>query len=161
MDKAWQKAKFIYLKKKLKELPKETLAEQCKLNHDTGPGKTRSKTVPKKNKHKENSSRDLCVFEDLSQAVDKCLSKMGLASSTSAAAADESASSEESDNDSSWAEWKSQKKQGKWNLKSGKMAKIATRVVQQQLWPHSKLSMGYVSKNVSYNEPTLDEFVAK
>lgn len=40
------------------------------------------------------------------------------------------------------------------------MAKIATRVVGQQLWPHSELSMGYVSKNVSYDELTLEEFVA-
>lgn len=40
------------------------------------------------------------------------------------------------------------------------MAKIATHVVGQQLWPHSELSMGYVSKNVSYDELTLEEFVA-
>ena len=71
-----------------------------------------------------------------------------------------STSSEESDDDSSSAERKSRKKRGKRNLKSGKTAKIATRVVRRQLWPHSELSMGYVSKNVSYDELTLEEFVA-
>jgi len=41
------------------------------------------------------------------------------------------------------------------------MAKIATHVVRQQLWPHSELSMGYVSENVSYDEltGTLEKFV--
>jgi len=160
LKEAWQKTKLISLKKKLKELQKETLAEQCKLNQDAGSGKTGSKAVPRKNKHKEVSSRDLREFEDLSQAVKKRLSKMDLASSASAAAADESMSSEESDDESSSAERQSRKKRGKWNLKSGEMAKIASRVVRRQLWRHSELSMGYVSKNISYNELTLEEFVA-
>ena len=45
-------------------------------------------------------------------------------------------------------------------MKSGKSAQIATRVVRGQFWPHSKLSLGYVSKNVTYDELTLEEFVA-
>lgn len=44
-------------------------------------------------------------------------------------------------------------------MKLGKTTKIAIRVVQRQLWPHSELSMGYVSENVSYDEFTLEEFV--
>ena len=85
---------------------------------------------------------------------------MALSFSASAAAADESTSGEESDHDSSSTERSSRKKRGKRNSKSGKTAKIATRVVRRQLWPHSELSMGYVSKNVSYDELTLEEFVA-
>ena len=158
---ARQKVKLVALKQKLKELEKETLAEQLKLARATGTSKTGSK-VPKNigSKHKEVSSRDLREFEELSHKVEKRLSKMGLSSSASAAAADESTSSEESDDDSSSTERSSRKKRGKRNLKSGKTAKIATRVVRRQLWPHSELSMGYVSKNVSYDELTLEEFVA-
>ena len=100
LDNARQQVKLITLKKKLKELEKETMAEQLKLARATGATKFRSsKAVPKNigTKHKEISSRDLRDFEDLSQAVEKCLSKMGLSSSASA---DES-SSEESDGSSS------------------------------------------------------------
>lgn len=160
LDNARQKVKLVALKQKLKELEKETLAEQLKLARATGTSKTGSK-VPKNigSKHKEVSSRDLREFEELSHKVEKRLSQMGLSSSASAAAADESTSSEESDDDSSSTERSSRKKRGKRNLKSGKTAKIATRVVRQ-LWPHSELSMGYVSKNVSYDELTLEEFVA-
>lgn len=99
LDEAWQKAKLISLKEKLKELQKETLAEQCKLHRDMGSGKTGSKKVARKNKLKDISSRDLREFEDLSQAVEKCLSTMGLPSSASATVADESTSSEESDHE--------------------------------------------------------------
>lgn len=161
LDNARQKVKLVALKQKLKELEKETLAEQLKLARATGTSKNGSK-VPKNfgSKHKEVSSRDLREFEELSHKVEKRLSKMGLSSSASAAAADESTSSEESDDDSSSTERSSRKKRGKRNLKSGKTAKIATRVVRRQLWPHSELSMGYVSKNVSYDELTLEEFVA-
>lgn len=120
---------------------------------------SRYRTIQLELKLKEISSRDLREFEDLSQAVEKRLSTMGLASSASAAVADESTSSEESDDDSSSAERKSRKKRGKRNLKSGKTAKIATHAVRRQLWPHSEFSMGYVSKNVSYDELTLEEFV--
>ena len=105
LDNARQKVKLVALKQKLKELEKETLAEQLKLARATGTSKTGSK-VPKTigSKHKEVSSRDLREFEELSHKVEKRLSKMGLSFSASAAAADESTSSEESDDDSSSTE---------------------------------------------------------
>lgn len=161
LDNARQKVKLIALKQKLKELEKETVAEQLKLARATGTSKTGSK-VPKTigSKSKEVSSRDLREFEELSHKVEKRLSKMGLSSSASAAAAHESTSSEESDDDSSSTDRSSRKKRGKQNLKSGKTAKISSRVVRRQLWPHSELSMGYVSKSISYDELTLEEFVA-
>lgn len=117
-----------------------------------------SKEVSRKNKDKEISCRDLREFEDLSQAAEKHLRTMGLA--CSASASDESTSSEESHDNSLPSEWKSQKTWGERNLRSGKMAKIATRVVRWQLWSHSELSMGYVSENISYDELTLKKFVA-
>jgi len=42
----------------------------------------------------------------------------------------------------------------------GKTAKIATRVVRRQFWPQSELSLGFVSKNITYDELTIEEFVA-
>ena len=110
LNEAPQKIKLISLRKKLKEFQKETLEEQCKLNWDAGSSKTRSKAVLRKNKHKEVSSRDLCEFEDSSQAVEKRLSKMSLASPTSAVAADKSTSSEVSNDKALFAERQSRKK---------------------------------------------------
>ena len=56
---------------------------------------------------------------------------------------------------------RSKKTRGKRDLKSGKMAKIASRVVvRRQFWPHSELSMGYVTKDIGYDELSLEEFVA-
>ena len=91
--------------------------------------------------------------------MEKCLSKMGVAASASAVAVDDTLSSEDSDDDF-WSERKSRRAQGKRNLKSGKSAKIASCVVRRQFWPHSELSMGYVTKEVSYNELSVEEFVA-
>lgn len=51
--------------------------------------------------------------------MEKCLSKMGVAASTSAVAVDDTLSSEDSDDDS-WSERKSRRARGKRNLKSGK-----------------------------------------
>ena len=116
--------------------------------------------MPQKSKHKAISSRDHRKFEDLPQAVEKRLSKMGLAASASAAAVDKSTTSEDSD-DESWSEHKSRMARGKRDLKSGKTAKIASRVVRRQFWPHSELSMGYVNKDISYDELSLEEFVAR
>ena len=45
-------------------------------------------------------------------------------------------------------------------LRSGKTAKLTSRVIVPQLWPHSYLSLAYVSKDRNYNELTLAEFAA-
>ena len=45
-------------------------------------------------------------------------------------------------------------------LRSGKTAKLTSRVVTPQLWPHSFLSLAYVSKDRNYDELTLAEFAA-
>ena len=45
-------------------------------------------------------------------------------------------------------------------LKSGKTTKLTSRVVLPQLWPHSQLSLAYVSKDKSYHELTIAEFSA-
>ena len=48
----------------------------------------------------------------------------------------------------------------KLQLKSGKATKLTSRVVLPQLWPHSQLSLAYVSKDKSYDELTIAEFSA-
>ena len=111
-----------------------------------------------KTKNKAVSSKDLCEFEGLSHDVEKHLSETGFGASTSLVAADDSTSSE--DDSSSEHTSQSQKTRGKRDLKSGKTAKIASRVVQRQFWPHSELSMGYITKDIGYDELSLEEFVA-
>ena len=49
--------------------------------------------------------------------------------------------------------------QGK-KLRSRKTAKLTSRVIVPQLWPHSYLSLAYVSKDRNYDELTLAEFAA-
>ena len=44
-------------------------------------------------------------------------------------------------------------------LRSGKASKLTSRVVNPQLWPHSHLSLSYVSKDKKY-DLTLAEFAA-
>ena len=43
-------------------------------------------------------------------------------------------------------------------LKSGKDSKITSRVLSPQLWPHSHLSLSYISKEKKYNDLSLAEF---
>ena len=45
-------------------------------------------------------------------------------------------------------------------MRSGKTVKLTSRVVVPQLWPHSYLSLAYVSKDRNYDELTLAEFAA-
>ena len=45
-------------------------------------------------------------------------------------------------------------------LRSGKTAKLTSRVVTPQLWPHSFLSLAYVSKDRNYDKLTLAKFAA-
>ena len=52
------------------------------------------------------------------------------------------------------------KAQGK-KLQLGKTAKLTSRVLAPQHWPHSFLSLAYVSKERPYDELTLTEFAAR
>ena len=46
-------------------------------------------------------------------------------------------------------------------LQSGKTAKLTSRVLAPQHWPHSFLSLAYVSRERPYDELTLAEFAAR
>ena len=71
---------------------------------------------------------------------------------------------EDSSSDESGDDDKTQKKKStrgrRHTLRSGKASKLTSRVVNPQLWPHSHLSLSYVSKDKTYDELTLAEFAA-
>ena len=54
----------------------------------------------------------------------------------------------------------SKKKARDKKLQSGNTAKLLSRVLTRQHWPHSFLSLAYVSKERPYDELTLAEFAA-
>ena len=45
-------------------------------------------------------------------------------------------------------------------LKSGRDRKLTSRVLSPQLWPHSHLSLSYISKDKKYDDLSLTEFAA-
>ena len=110
-----------------------------------------------KTKSKAVSSTDLREFEGLSRDVEKHLNELGLGASPLAAADDSTSNDGHS---SSEHTSRSKNTGGKRDLKSSKTAKIASRVVRRQFWPHSELSMGYITKDIGYDELSLEEFVA-
>lgn len=68
----------------------------------------------------------------------------------------DNSSSDESDGEGTRS---SRKPRGRRHLlKSGKASKLTSRVVTPQLWPHSHLSLSYISKAKKYDELTLAEF---
>jgi hypothetical protein len=98
---------------------------------------------------------DLRKKAKLSKKVEKQIRKWGLTASTSS-------SSEDSESMSATASSRKSKR-GKSHTKeykSGKEAKVTTRVVAPQLWPHSELSLTNVSSDIKYEELTTEQFVA-
>ena len=125
----------------------------------TPPTRSRKQQSSKKTREPSASSivlDDLRQMEELSRAADKELQKFG------ADISNESSQSNSSDDeiDDKKGRTKTKKSGKKHKLKSGKTAKITTRVVNPQIWPHSELSLSYVSKDVGYDDLTIEEFVA-
>ena len=88
--------------------------------------------------------KDLCADPALTARVSAEVDRLGLSSS-----------------DSEDKDGASNKKSARGTkLRSGKTAKLTSRVVTRQLWPHSFLSLAYVSKDWNYDELTLAEFAA-
>lgn len=103
------------------------------------------------------SHKQLHSFEVLAKDVDRKLDKMGLSNRSNQ---EDYGSSTSSESISSDEELKQSTKRGKIDKKSGKSKKISSRVVSPQIWPHSELNLGYVSKELKYDELTIEEFVA-
>ena len=104
------------------------------------------------------SLANLRQMESLTQEVDKKMKHFGLADSSDEGQSTSTVDSFSSDDERS----KDAKARGKRRkkLKSGKTAKITTRIVNPQIWPHSDLSLTHVSKEVSYDDLTIEEFTA-
>lgn len=103
------------------------------------------------------NSTDLRSFESLARDVEKQLGKMGLAEHkpTDSSTDSDSSSSDQGDT----TRHNSRRRRGK-KLKSGKTAKVVSKVVRPQIWPQSDLSLSYVSKDVRYDDLSIEEFVA-
>ena len=100
---------------------------------------------------------DLCKMAFLTKKIDKKLSSLGLKDD------DPASSSGDDDEDSEDKDSEALKKQrGKHakRVKSRKTAKINSRIRHPEIWPHSELSLSYVTKNISHNELTIEEFTA-
>ena len=65
----------------------------------------------------------------------------------------------DSSSDEDGADYQRSSRRGK-KLRSGKTAKLTSRVKYPQLWPHSELSLSYVSKDITYDKLSLPEFAA-
>ena len=98
------------------------------------------------------SVQDLRAISGLNASADTQLQKLGLSDSSSDS--DESADDEEGNHNR-----RERSKRGK-KLRSGKTAKLTSKVLHPQIWPHSELSFLYVSKEVTYDNLTLAEFAA-
>lgn len=103
------------------------------------------------------TSLGLRSFDSLARDVEKQMGKMGLSEhkpTESDSDSDTSSPEEEEDH-----RHHSRRRRGK-KLQSGKTAKVVSRVVRPQLWPQSELSLSYVSKDVRYDDLSIEEFVA-
>ena len=95
---------------------------------------------------KKTTLKDLRTNQLMPSKVEQFLSQL-----------DDSSSEESEDDD------KTEKKSTggrSHTLRSGKASKLTSRVVNPQLWPHSHLSLSYVSKDKTYDDLTLAEFAA-
>ena len=79
---------------------------------------------------------DLCKMAFLTKKIDKKLSSLGLKDD------DLASSSGDDDEDSEDEDSEALKKQ------RGKTAKINSRIRHPEIWPHSELSLSYVTKNI-------------
>lgn len=93
--------------------------------------------------------QDIRAIPGLSSRVDTKLQQLGLS---------DSSGSEDSADDED-GKRRDRAKRGK-KLRSGKTAKITSRVLHPQVWPQSQLSLAYISKEVAYDNLTLAEFAA-
>ena len=93
------------------------------------------------------SVQDLRGIPGLNARADAQLQKLGLSDSSSDS--DESADDGEGNH-----KHRERSKRGK-KLRSGKTAKLTSKVLHPQIWPHSELSFLYVSKEVLYDNLTL------
>ncbi|KAK3750300.1 hypothetical protein QZH41_001767 [Actinostola sp. cb2023] len=147
------------LNKKVEQLMAENkLLEKAIFGPPTEPAKARK---PAKQKSVEGARamnlEDLRAMGGVQRMAERDMERYGAMDQSS----DSDSNTERDDSDGSAdKDCRRKGKHSKAKLKSGKTAKITSRVVNPQVWPHSELSLSYVTKNVRYNELTMEEFVA-
>ena len=95
---------------------------------------------------KQPTIKDLHAKSSLTAKVDQFLARL------------DDSSSEDSDDDENTK--KKSTRGRRHTLKSGKASKLTSRMVNPQLWPHSHLSLLYISREKKYDKLTLAEFAA-
>ena len=138
------------LKRELEALTLDNAALTSPRLHDTGRPRVRTH-LPSSSRERDINrvtTKDLQALPVLREQVDAQLASYGL-SDTDSPSEDEDAPRPHSE----------RQRRGK-KLRSGKTAKLTSSVVRQQLWPHSQLSLSYVTKNIVYDELSLAEFAA-
>jgi len=147
------------LNKKVEQLMAENKRlEKAIFGPPTEPAKARK---PAKQKSVEGARamnlEDLRAMGGVQRMAERDMERYGAMDQSS----DSDSNTERDDSDGSADKDRRRKgKHSKAKLKSGKTAKITSRVVNPQVWPHSELSLSYVTKNVRYDELTMEEFVA-
>lgn len=97
--------------------------------------------------------QDIRAIPGITSRAEEKLKQLGLSDSSSG-------SGDSDDGDETHNHRRSERaKRGK-KLRSGKTAKLTSKVLHPQIWPHSELSLSYVSKDVTYDTITLAEFAA-
>lgn len=94
--------------------------------------------------------QDVRALPELHSRIESKLQQLGRS--------DSSSGSEDSDDDKHGHKKETKKRDKK--LWSGKTAEVTSQVVNPQIWPHTELSLSYVSKEVSYDNLNLAEFAA-
>ena len=139
---------------------------QLHLKHSSSTEKAKVPTQDRKDSKKKSafttkplvSLDDLRQIDSVSQDVEEKLKRIGLGDVPN----ESHSSSEEDGSSSDDAHGRASKSRGKprKKLKSGKTAKITSRIVRPQIWPQSELSLTHVSKEVAYDELSIEEFTA-
>ena len=135
----------VELEKMRQEL-KNLRLRNVELERKRAPPTTGNGTISKRKQH-STTLRDLRSSEALSTQVEAILEELG-----------ETSSADTSDEEDGRTARKTKGKRR--GFKSGKARKLTSRVLHPQLWPHSHLSLAYVSKEKTYDDLTLAEFTA-
>lgn len=145
------------LAEKLNQLKQTNLERKQKLaTLDKSCGRKEANRTVKSNKV---SIKDLRSFENMASDVEKQLAKMGLTERKETWSEDTSSSQEYEDDEEKKTEYSSRKTRGK-KKRSGKNAKVTSRVINPQIWPQSELSLSHIGKEVRFEDLTIEEFVA-
>ena len=158
-----QKQKLLK-EEKLKHVARETEEVEKELKKLNTTTQRRNKSCDDENVVTVASLRGMRdVVEDVDKLMDSRFNLKAVHSSDESTDTDTSSASDSSaDSDNNKRKSKSKKKKSKENKKhrSGKSKKLTSYVQYPQKWPHSHLSLHFVSREKKYEELSIAEFCA-